>query len=76
MGELGGWIKNLDRNARGFYLLVARSMRMFCVIFALCRLIDGDARRAIALAVLFLICDSQVRVTRLEQEIGRRLKER
>lgn len=68
MGKLIVWIKNLDRRARGFYLLVAKSMRMFCVIFALFHLIDGDARRAIALAVLFLVCDSQVRVTRLEQE--------
>lgn len=76
MGELSGWIKNLERRVWGFYLLVVRSMRMFCAIFALCRLIDGDARRAIVLAVLYLICDSQVRVTRLEQEIDRRLKER
>ncbi len=76
MGELIVWIKNLDRRARRFYLLVAKSMRMFCAIFALHLLIEGDAPRVIALAAFFLICDSQVRVTRLEQEIERRLEER
>lgn len=76
MGELIVWFKNLDRRARRFYLLVAKSMRMFCAIFALQLLIEGDAPRAIALTVFFLICDSQVRVTRLEQEIERRLEER
>lgn len=49
---------------------------MMFAIYALRSLIYGDAMKAAAAIILYLICDAQARITKLEQEVDNGLQER
>lgn len=69
-------MEGLVAKLRALYLLFARAARMMFAIYALRSLIYGDAMKAAAAIILYLICDAQARITKLEQEVDNGLQER
>lgn len=62
-------VKGLDAKLRALYLLFARAARMLFAIYAIRSLIEGDAMNVAAAFILYLICDAQARITKLEQKV-------
>lgn len=62
-------LHSIAKGVRNAYLLLAKLLRLFFCLGALHFLIKGDVGAVALFAFAFLVCDTQVRVTRLEQKV-------
>lgn len=60
---------DIAKGVRNAYLLLAKLLRLFFCFGALHFLIRENVEAVALFAFAFLVCDTQVRVTRLEQKV-------
>lgn len=60
---------SLARQVRSAYIALARFLRLLFLWGAVHYLVRGDYAAVAVFALMFLLCDTQVRVTKLEQEV-------